>query len=522
VPQAIETFRALTGQSRKRGRRTPQKPSVPPREKWLVTLILVNVLWLAFSLGGVRLWGEIPALFLALACLFFLPTWREGEWASREKPVFTLLRLPLFWAGFGLYAYLWVQTWNLAWVWTYGPGGTPQLASQTPAVSWLPASLTAPMDESQPLRSMMFMAIPWISACCLWAGLTTRRALTWMVQALTFIGLGFAVLALWQHFEDADKVLGLFETVPSRRGSSIPFWGTLINSNHGAFFLILANGLCLGRFLSGWHRDLRLFKKGGGAWLLYLGCAMICTFAVLMAQARGAIIFLTLQWLVFFVICSIFLIRAFGKRGAIVPGALCALMILILLAFVINPDVYERQKRDWDLTFQLVENPELEARYYMAQICRDMIADAPWLGHGAGSFPYLHLPYLADYPEFRTTAVRWIRNPETGRHERRTIFVWFKNAHVDLMEYIVEWGIIGCLFPLVALIWLVQRAFVARRGWDAGGLTIFASCGVVFLGAAIEFHFRIPLVLLAWAVTLVGVVKLADLNARGRTPYYQK
>jgi O-antigen ligase len=150
----------------------------------------------------------------------------------------------------------------------------------------------------------------------------------------------------------------------------------------------------------------------------------------------------------------------------------------------------------------------------MMQICGDMIADKPLFGHGAGSFAYLHLPYLADYPEFRTETVRWRPNPLTGKNERRTITIWFKNAHVDLMEYVVEWGVIGCLFPLAAFLWLAYRSLRAARGWDPGGVTILFSCLVLVLGAAVEFHFRIPLVLLTWCLVLVGTVKLADLQAR--------
>jgi O-antigen ligase len=513
VPDAVERFRKLTGKS-KRSRRADGRPPVPPREWTLVALILLNILWLSFALGGVRLWGELTALALSLATLFLLPRWNRGEIQGQQSPVFTLLKLPLFWFGFGLYVYFWIQSWNLAWDWTLVPDGRPKLVSQDPLVPWLPSGLSSPLEESNPVRAMIFYTIPWIACCSAWAGLMTRRSVGLLLHGLALSGLAFALVALRQHFLKLDHILGIFPTVPSKTRVEIPFWGTLINENHAAFYLILANGLCLGLFLSGWHRDIRLFKKGGGAWLLYLSFAIVVSFAVLMAQARGAIGFVVLQWLLFLLICSVFLVRSFGKRGMAFPVTIVALMATLLLTFIVNPKIYERQKKEWVQTFNLMENPELEARYYMMQISWDMIRDKPWYGHGAGGWRYIHFPYKAKYPEFVTERYQWKPNPFTGKREKRKVTMWFQNAHVDLLEYVIEWGIVGCLFPLMAALWLLYRALRSHRGWDAGGITILMTILVVWMGAAVEFHFRIPLVLLAWCLAFTTITKLSELQAR--------
>lgn len=486
---------------------------MPARERCLTLVLILNILWLGFSLGGVRLWGEMPALGLAVLSILLLPRWDRLEVALYPSPVFRLLKLPLFWIGAGLYLYLAVQSWNPAWVWTYSPTGSPRLISRPPPVPWLPSGLVTPFTEANPLRSMLFICIPWLSCSAAWAGLGTRRSVQFLMHALAACGTLFAFIALRQHFLGSEKILGIFPTVESRVGSDIPFWGTLINSNHGAFFLILATGLCLGLFLSGWTKDIRLLRKGGGAWLLYLGLGILCTFAVLMAQARAAIFIVLLQWIGFLIICSFFMVRSFGARGTAFPITLIGLIAIVGLTFIINPNVYERQKKEWFDTVQLMDNPEVEARTFMLKICRDMIADKPWLGHGGGSFRYLFFHYKAAYPEFQTESVKWVKNEETGKMERRTITLWFKNAHVDVLEYIVEWGILGFLFPIGALLWLASRGIRALRGWDTGSMTILYSIGLVFLGTAIEFHLRIPLVLLATCLTLVATVRLAELKA---------
>ena len=296
-------------------------------------------------------------------------------------------------------------------------------------------------------------------------------------------------------------------------GRPIPFWGTLINENHAAFFLILATGLCMGLFLSGWHRDLRLFKHRGGAWLLYLGLAFVTTFAVLMAQARGAIGFILLLWFIFLVICSFVFVYRFGLKGFAFPSVFLFIAICIAGTFIINPDVFERQKDEWARTFDTVENPEIEARYYMMKIGSEMISKKPWYGYGAGSWRYMHLPYLQKYPEFKTQHIRWLPNRITGKKERRVVTTWFEDAHVDILQYIVEWGIVGCLFPLMAGFWLLYKGLRAHNGWDMGGVAMLATVLVVFLGTLVEFHFRIPLVLLVWCLLFTLTIKLADLNS---------
>ena len=77
MPDTVERFRRLTGRSGGRPI-APERPSVPPRELALVVLILLNILWLSFALGGVRLWGEVTALVLSIGTLFLLPKWRFG------------------------------------------------------------------------------------------------------------------------------------------------------------------------------------------------------------------------------------------------------------------------------------------------------------------------------------------------------------------------------------------------------------------------------------------------------------
>lgn len=506
---ALQRFRRLTGQPTSR-KGMGHRPPIPARDKLVVALLLLNVFWLFVVMGGVRPWGQLTAAAIALLSLFVLPSYEPSSIPFGKRSIARFLRNPLFWSGFGLFIYISIQSYNVSWDWIMDERGRQVLNFNPNHIRWLPAGIPTPMESSNPFRQSIFYLTPWISAALLWSAVISRRGVTALCHGIAIIGCAFAVLALYQFAVGAEKILGIFES--PKPANVLQFWGTLVNENHAAFFLILINGLCLGLFLQGWANQLRRFQKGGGIWLLYFGLAFLCSFSALMAQARWPIILLVIQWIIFVIICSVFFLRNFGMAGLILPIGFVGFIGVMGMIFIINPNVYERQKVEWERTVSLVENPELEARYFMFQITSDMIADKPWLGHGAGSFRFTHLPYLRAYPEFKMEKVRWIRNPETGKGERKTFTTWFNYAHVDLHEYLLELGFVGCLFLFPPFFLLFIRPIFLIHGWDFGIAMIYATNWILLLGAIVEFHLRIPLVLLTWVLLSTACARLITLK----------
>lgn len=511
---ALHRFRRLTG--RYAPHHADRRPPVPAREKLIVAALLLNIAWLIFAMGGVRLWGQSTAAAITLASLFLLPTYGLSRQPLSQRPVFRLLRCPLFWLGLGLYLFMFISALNPQWIWGLTPSGQEQFDWNPDRIPWLPAALLSTLEGNNPARQMLFYLVPWLSACLVWVGLNSRRALLALLNGLAILGIAFALIAFLQYANDATHILGIFPAVRTGNSGADLFWGTLHNANHAAFFLIAANGIVLGLFLHRWDDYLRHFGKQGGVWLLLFASAIFISFIALMAQARGPIALLVLQWLLFIVVCSFFFTRQFGTKGLLLPVGFFATTILVLLIFIINPNVYERQKLEWEKTFSLTENPEVEARFFMWQIASDMIDDRPWLGHGPGTWRYLHFPYLNDYPDFRSEVVRWKPNPITGKMERRTVTIWFQNAHVDVLEYFVEWGIIGCAFPLAAILILFGQPLLHPSGWTHGLAFIYLSSSLILVGTFFEFHLRIPLVLLTLTLMLTATSRLITLRASRR------
>lgn len=512
---SLEQFRQLTGGQRAESGKV-WKPPVTLRERLIVGALLLQFLWLAICMGGVNLWAQHSSVAIAVVTFLLLALPLPGESAnplSRQPRavILRLLKFPPFWLGFGLMVYVWIQSWNTEWIHTFVPPGTGRMIRQD-YIEWLPSGIIAPLEQSNPYRGMLYILVPWLSICTLWAGVQSRRALSFLLQAIAVVFLAWGLAALYQHYTGMNQILGIWETHPRKASSSVPFWGTLVNENHGAFFLVLGTGLCQALFLGGLAKAAREFRFGG-LYLLHFGFALLLSFAAAQAESRGATGMIIVLWMGFLLICSYFFVRFYALKGALFPIGIFAVFLVFVFISIANPDRYERLKRSYERTVSLSDNPELEGRYYMLKVTNAMIADRPWLGYGAGSFRYIHLRYASPYAELAPNYRVRVVDSETGRRVWRSQPYWFRQAHLDLSEFVIEWGIIGSSFVFLAWLWGLGVFVRYWRYVDYGQIALVWGGFVLILGAAWEFHFRAPLLPFTWTLLMIIAVKTVWLRA---------
>jgi hypothetical protein len=496
-------------------RKRRRLPAIPLRDKLIVFALLAQVLYLAIVMGGVNWWAQPYSLAMAVLTFLLLavPLPGDSTLPPEQRPraiVIRLLCFPPFWLGFALITYVWIQSWNTQWVMTFFPGGGRRMVWQE-TIEWLPTGIIAPLEQSNPFRGMLFIIIPWLSLCTLWSGIHSRRAFNFFLHSVAVIFIAWGSAALYQHYNEFEKILGIWDTHPRKLGRDRPFWGTLINENHGAFFLILGTGYCLGLCLRGFVSSAKRFQSGGW-YLLYIPSALWLSYATVLAESRGAIGMLLLLWAGFIFISCIFFVHYYGLKGTIFPVAVVTLVLVFGWITLSDPDRFERLKDEYHRTLSLEENPEAEGRYFMWKVTNDMIADSPWFGHGAGSFRYIYLRYVPPHQDIALTySVREL-NPETGRYHWVRKNSWFRQAHLDLSEFLIEWGIIGCSFVVLAWLWGLAYLLFNIRTVDYGQVTILWAGLVLIIGASWEFHFRVPLVALTWCLLMTAVVKSTSLR----------
>jgi len=128
----------------------------------------------------------------------------------------------------------------------------------------------------------------------------------------------------------------------------------------------------------------------------------------------------------------------------------------------------------------------------------EMFAAEPVFGWGAGCFRYGFPFHLYRHPEIYYS----------GTDQRK---LW-EHAHNDLLEYPIEFGLVGSILLVVPLGWL-GWALVRRRFW-ANPLTLLTllGCLLALVHSRMDFVFQNPAILITCAAILVALVRWTELD----------
>lgn len=261
-------------------------------------------------------------------------------------------------------------------------------------------------------------------------------------------------------------------------------FGTLGNPNWVGEFLAVTALVCFGRLIDlrkasevqthrRWSRHLTL-----AAWILML-------LALMATLARGA-------WLGFIIGAGGFLIaRRYSEarlrlKSFILPLAVSGAAAIVLIAL---PLVSNRAALN-----HLVNLKSLRGRVWMSAVTWTMIRDAPWSGHGLGTFGL-------QFPDFQGDALTHAWAAPFLPHASFTSY-----AHNDYLQLWAETGLFG-LLTFAALIWIVLK-----RGRALAGEPLVLGCWAavisIMVNATVAFPLHLPTSLMLFVV-LVAVIESA-------------
>lgn len=281
--------------------------------------------------------------------------------------------------------------------------------------------------------SLWVLLVGQVALVSLWSRNRRRRA----GDAAVFMGGGLAVFALAHGLLGARAVLGL---LPVQDPPDL-FLAPLVDPDHLAFALLLVWPPILDRAIHATHREPRTAAR--------ISLALVAV-TFLLTRSGGGLLALTLQILVF--------ARDLAPRhtlrlrlGGVVVAVVSAVALLLLDPTRITDSVLPRLQQYQDLL----------------PLFRDH-----WLaGTGAGSYLLAQEPYRSG-----------------------PLFTRLTHVHSDLLEYVVETGIIGVLIAGIAL-YLRPRASSHRHAWRVG-----VAGGIVH--ALVEFPLQLPGLLLLFGSAL--------------------
>lgn len=473
----------LARSKRDTSNRSSDAGDIPPDEQRILAGLLLTLLYPLFVFGGSRPTTQWAVLVLACGTLLLALLRR-----SRQPPLLTILKDPVFWLGGGFLVLLLTQWLNAGrtalfnWAtmsWMYTP----------PAIAWLPGAVTRD-DGLEALRWF----IPAGVIMLVIRNTLSRRAIRLLYGILTAGSALLALQALVQWGAAAAKCCGVLYPADSYFATSFGYM------NHAGAYCVLALTLSFSLLF----RSLR--KEGPGKrWQrIVFGMASLLLFAGAHAsESRAAI---CLAWLVTLFAALLFVSRNWRtlspsdrlNRVVIVGGVLC------LLVFFIDGFGHDMLKREF-VTQLTAHTPSAitSSSQFISAIAKEgaggdrnffretalkVWKDHLWLGAGLWAQRYFMGIYL-DPSE-------WGRVLDEGA----------ANVHTDGLQFLSEFGLVGVLLMGLTVLVAAWPIMSATKGLYRTPERLILLTGLVALVAYsfVDLPFRSPAIMLVWTALVSG------------------
>ena len=356
-----------------------------------------------------------------------------------------------------------------------------------------------PLTVSPPdtRRGLAFVAALWALHLAAAAVFEERDARARFRRFVVLLGLVLSVIALLQAAGGAQRIYGLFE--PLEHGG---IFGSFVNRNHFAGYMLMVVFMALGLGARAWRRYRRhvgerpnlrrvmvALSRPEGVTLVYMAVPAAAAVAALVATtSRGAL----LAFAAGLVLAGLGLRRSGGVPAW---GLALALVVMAVSWFGLARLGVRFNETTTDAPGRIA-------------VWRDSLArmrGRSWLtGTGFNTFgvsmshttPWLLPKGATPWPEEIESAVRAGDRVGTRALTEFADLAWYREAHNDYVQTLVETGVPGLLIALWAAI--AALGAVRRDPW------LLAAVAAVLMHAFVDFDLQIP----AIPVLLVCVVAM--------------
>lgn len=414
-------------------------------------LLILAIFYAPWAFGCTERFAEV-GLLLILSCAIFL-------WFSVSLLQFHIPRIPLllFITLLFLFSFGWFMALNGHFL------HDDNLMRFTPIVSFWP-SAPGSCEKSLSILSMqritLLLGTVWMTADIVQNAVWRKR----IFMAMALAGCSIALLGLIQRAFHAPGIFGIEQSQ-----EQIFFAAYQYHANAGAY-LNLTLPLLGGLWISSMIREGRRFQK-----LLWgIGIILLLTASVV-NTSRGAEAVTGFLFISFILWQRNFLWRFFKhvpKILFLIVGILC---LLTLGALVISTGIHLSLER-WQLLPEQLGT--LEMRLPAQQAWTHIIPQSGYWGMGVGTFRAVS-SYFKHY----------------GGEE--VSYLWWKNAHEDYLQTLIEWGYVGTFFWAILFLGaLLTAARYLRRKIEVTGRTnrlFIGSATLAILGVMIHATYDYPL-----------------------------
>lgn len=517
---ALQRFREATGHAGGRRRReygtssgfgsrdVDPRHAVPRRQKVLVAAIWVWFAVTAFWFRGGWAWqGHTTSLLLGIMTFLFLflpldPKENPDVSTAPRGNLRRLLRFPMFWLGFYVLIYCGIQIWNVGWYYQPLGNGMARLTN-LPHIEWLPATGRGPLEaEGNLYNGLLQIMVPWLMVCIVWTGIRSRRAWQALALGIVAIMVAWSLVALSFYYSGSDSYFGIY----MGRNNQPPFWGSIVNPNHGAFLQVLATFLCLSLAFVFWQRAT-VGRSGYALGFFLVALGLFFSLATFQSASRGSMLLTAMGWIVFGILGVGWGIVRKAKPvsigvGVLSLGAILALGMVVFLT--VEGGRHRALTSAWKASLEQLNTQGDVSRDMLNAVALRYASEYAPFGSGLATWGYRYRT-ITTPEESRIMRIQrgWqrdpetrkvLRDPETNKPIPRYVTFQFWHAHNDWLQALCELGWVGAsgLYLLLAWPFLVLGRFVRQST-----LTTWFLLGGVFamgLGSVYEFPLRTPVV----------------------------
>ena len=486
-------------------RRNSCKVPISIRE-WLVCAFSAfTLVFTAWSLGGYENWA-LHLLFLGGITTFLLSvvpmpsSWNGFDQQHGNLKNFKrLLAQPFFWISLCFLGYILIQYFNPSIVQVFSEKSWWVEPMIPPLGSHLPTSVKADYNTMNALRTFVIHASAITLACGILVGIHRRKTALIILWSFILSGVTMSFVAILQKLSGTEKLLWLVE-VANRKP-----WGTFAYRNQASAFLILVLLIAGLLYFFYERRDAIKYKQSGPHQLLFFIILLLCS-SLWLALSRGGIILGFALGICFLLLAFIAYLRGV-KNGQswIISAIFLSIAIFAGILFFQLSDTEEIRERI-RLSAETISNIDSYDRVLSSKATWEMAQDRLAYGWGAGSFRYIFPIYQKKY-----NALWYYTYREDRGWIGRRIYDY---AHNDWVQFIGEYGIVGCVFLLLMFgVAFIRNLNIFSYHISAG---LFFLCGflLITIHNFVDFIFSSPAYWVAFWGCLFLINQLYNLERK--------
>ena len=362
----------------------------------------------------------------------------------------------------------------------------------------IPSSVKANYDTMNALRTFVIQASAISLACGILVGIQRRKTALIILWSFVLSGVAMSFVAILQKLSGTEKLLWLVDVA-----NTSP-WGTFAYRNQAAAFLILLLLIAGLLYFFYERRAIIKLKQGGPHQLLFFLILLLCS-SLWLALSRGGIILGFALGICFLLLAFIAYLRGVrnGQSWIILAIFLSIAIVAGILFFQLS-DTKEIRKRITN-SVETISNIDSYDRVLSTKATWEMAEDRLAYGWGAGSFRYVFPIYQKKYN------VLWYYyyREDRGWIGRKI----YDYAHNDWVQFLADYGIVGCLFLLVMFSTLLCSSLNAFYYRISAGLISLFGLLLIAIHNFVDHIFSCPAYWIAFWATIFLINKLHKLES---------